>query len=106
MVYLVSTTHHLLALDTRIRKVFIVHSGRGLYYGLGFSNDRIWVGCRNSIRSPGSELAREHERGSILSLGSETLECRDVLEAPFPLRDIHGLCCSDDHLFVTCSFDN
>ena len=28
------------------------------------------------------------------------------LHAPFPLRDVHGIACFDNRLWVTCSFDN
>ena len=106
MVYLVSTTHHLLAIDTDRRKVFRIHSGGGLYYGLAFSEGRVYVGCRNDTRGPDNEKAREQELGCVLILHGETLETVDVLYAPFPLRDVHGLCCHNRRLWITCSFDN
>ncbi|HEX3745592.1 MAG TPA: hypothetical protein VHW09_16735 [Bryobacteraceae bacterium] len=104
--FLVSTTHHLLAIDPEERKLWRVHSGSGLYYGLAKDDkERLYVGCRNAVLGPQDESVRETEAGSILVL-DRGLRPIDELQPPFPLRDVHGMDCFDGRLWVTCSFDN
>src|SRR4051794_27599089 len=98
MLYLVSTTQHLLAIDTEARQVFRVHSGRGLYYGLAFSGDRIYAACRNETRGPENDTVRANEQGCLLAMDADTLEPIEIVRAPFPLRDMHGLCFHDGRL--------
>lgn len=105
-VYLITTTHHLLAFDGKSR-FFRVHSGKGLYYGLATDGDSVFVGCRNQTDGPNDADLRAKENGSILVLDARTLQIKGELRpAHFPLRDIHGIGWRDGKLYVTCSFDN
>lgn len=104
--FLVSTTHHLLAVDTDRNSVWHVHSGSGLYFGLAAGeNGLLYVAARNSIQGPQDVDARASEHGSVLVM-DEKFCLRDELRPPFPLRDVHGIACFDGRLWVTCSFDN
>ncbi|HYO80749.1 MAG TPA: hypothetical protein VES20_05055 [Bryobacteraceae bacterium] len=105
-VFLVSTTHHLLAIEPESTTASLVHTGKGLYFGLAADIDgRIYVGCRNAVAGPESAEVRAAERGSILVFDPR-LELVGEITAPFALRDVHGIACFDDRLWVTCSFDN
>jgi hypothetical protein len=103
--FLLTTTHHLLAFNEDGR-FWRVHSGKGLYYGLAQYAGRIYVACRNIIKGPTDPSVRAGENGSILVLEAATLNVIDELTADFPLRDLHGMCCFDGKLWMTCSFDN
>jgi hypothetical protein len=104
--FLVSTTRYLLAVDADTGLVAHVHSGKGLYFGLTESPDGlVYVACRNATEGPENESVRAAERGTILVLNRD-LEIVGELHAPFPLRDVHGIACFDNRLWVTCSFDN
>jgi len=104
--FLVSTTHHLLAVDPESRRLWRIHSGGGLYFGLAPGMDgKVYVARRNSVVGPESHEARSSEKGSILVLDRALAPC-DELQSPFALRDVHGIACFEDRLWVTCSFDN
>lgn len=104
--FLVSTTHYLLAVDAEAGSVSHVHSGKGLYFGLTETPDSfIYAACRNATEGPENESIRATERGTILVLNRK-LQVVGELYAPFPLRDVHGIACFDNQLWVTCSFDN
>lgn len=104
--FLVSTTHHLLAVDTDTDEVWRIHSGAGLYFGLAVAeNGLLYVACRNRIDGPQNEEARASEKGTILVLDRRFCVC-DELRPPFPLRDAHGIECFDGRLWITCSYEN
>jgi hypothetical protein len=104
--FLVSTTHHLLAIDPEQERIWKVHSGKGLYFGISSGRDhRIYVACRNTTLGADSESVRSSERGSVISLNSCFQVCEE-LTPPFPARDLHGMAWFDDKLWITCAFDN
>jgi hypothetical protein len=104
--FLVSTTHYLLAVDPEAGSIKHVHSGKGLYFGLTESPDGfLYAACRNATEGPENESIRAAERGSILVL-NRNLQVVEEFQSPFPLRDVHGIACFDQRLWVTCSFDN
>lgn len=105
-IFLVATTHRLLALDDEDR-VYRVHSGKGLYYGLASDQaGHLYVGCRNQVEAPEDDLARSRQDGSILVLDASSLAVVDELKPDFALRDLHGIACINDKLWVTCAYDN
>src|ERR1700719_2468193 len=104
MLFLVSTSQHLLLIDTASRTVRRIHSGRGLYYGLCAHQGRIVAACRNRLPS-NDDSGRELERGSILFFNHQ-LEVEEEVSSLFPLRDLHGIASVDGSVWVTCSFDN
>ena len=104
--FLVSTTHHLLAVDPVRESIWRVHSGKGLYFGIACDPaGRIYAACRNTTLGHLDETVRSAERGSVLVLDSQLQVCEE-LEPPFPLRDVHGIAWFDHKLWVTCSYDN
>lgn len=103
--FLVSTTHHLLLLDSQNQVVHHVDSGHGLYYGICRHKGVVYVACRNEIHGPDRDDARKNERGSVLVFDPD-FKLRAQLQPEFPMRDVHGMTVIDDHLWVTCSYDN
>jgi len=104
MTFLISTSQHILLLETSQNTAYRVHSGNGLYYGLCLHRGRVIAGCRN--RLPCSDNSqRAEERGSLLFFDAR-LHVEAELQPPFPLRDLHGLALIDERVWVTCSFDN
>jgi len=104
--FLVSTTHHLLAIEPESENLWRIHSGAGLYFGLANGADGlVYAACRHAILGPDNDQVRASEDGSILVLDHDLQVCQE-LRAPFRLRDIHGIACFDGRLWVTCSYDN
>jgi len=104
MEFLVSTSQHILLVDTYEQAVYLIHSGKGLYYGLCLHDSRVVAACRN--RLPGADDGeRMNERGSLLFF-DEGLSIKTEVLAPFPLRDLHGIASLDYRVWVTCAFDN
>jgi hypothetical protein len=104
--FLVSTTHHLLALDPEVHTAWRIHSGSGAYFGLAKGEDGLlYVACRNQIVGDSSEGVRAIQKGTILVL-NRGFRVVEVLEPPFPLRDLHGIACFDGCIWATCAHDN
>jgi hypothetical protein len=104
--FLVSTTHHLLAIQPESETLWRIHSGAGLYFGLAKGADGlVYAACRHTILGPDNDEVRASEQGTILVFDHDLRVCEE-LRAPFPLRDIHGIACFDGRLWVTCSYDN
>jgi hypothetical protein len=104
--FLVATTHHLLAIDPQSRRVWRIHSGSGLYYGLAKDEaGLLYAACRHTVTGPDDETVRAGEVGSILVL-DRGFRVVGETRPPFPMRDVHGTACFDGRLWVTCSFDN
>jgi len=80
-----------------------IEHGRGLYYGIAYSEDEVFVAARRSVITP-KEL-RDKESGVILVFGYDMV-LRDILTPPFPLRDMHQIAYFDKKLWVTCAFDD
>lgn len=103
--FLITTTNHVLAFDGR-KCFYRVHSGKGLYYGIAAHRSRIYIACRNAVEGSHDESVRARENGSILVLDAISLAVIDELKADFSLRDVHGMACIDNKLWITCPFDN
>jgi hypothetical protein len=104
--FLVSTTHHLLAIDPESGTVWRIHTGAGLYFGLGKgANGLLYTACRNTILGPDNDQVRASEEGTILVFDRNLRVC-DELRPQFPLRDVHGIACFNGRVWVTCSYDN
>lgn len=100
---LVTTSKSILLVDTAARDVIPVHRGQGLYYGIAYSDEYIFVAARRRMVS--SDVPREEERGAILVF-DKTMRLLGEANAPFPLRDMHEILWHEGLLWVTCSFDN
>lgn len=104
MAFLVSTSQHILLADIDQKKLYRVHSGNGLYYGLSLLHGRLIAGCRNRPSS-NCDSERALERGSLLFF-DDRLNVTEELQPPFPMRDLHGIASHENNVFVTCAFDN
>lgn len=101
--FFVTTSHSLLQVDLASRRIDPLHRGQGLYYGMTKCGEQLVVAARGRMVS--SPVPASHERGQILVFDRK-LQCCEVWEAPFPLRDMHQIAWIDERLFVTCSYDN
>jgi hypothetical protein len=91
-------------LDNRLYKT--IDSGRGLYYGIAYSDDEIYVAARmNADRYGGTVTERAGERGRILVFDYDLRQVGE-LHPPFPLRDLHQIFFHRGALHVTCSHDD
>jgi hypothetical protein len=100
---LATTSQSVLLVDCMTGQASVLHRGAGLYYGIAQIGSLRAVAARRRLVS--SPVPRIDERGCILLL-DERLRVRDVIEAPFPLRDMHEIAWCDERLWVTCSFDD
>lgn len=104
MVLLVSTTQALFALDPDRRELFEIDRGRGVYYGIAYTADRLYVAARKSpygVALPD----RAAQRGVILEFDLHLRELRE-LEPPFPLRDLHQIHYGLGRLWVCSTHDD
>lgn len=100
---LVTTSRSLLLLDPTRACAERIDAGRGLYYGIEQTATAIYVAARRRMVS--SDIPIDSERGAILRF-DRALESAHVIEADFPLRDLHQIRRVGTRLFVTCSHDN
>ena len=103
MKVIATTSQSLLLVDCLTGWAHVIHRGAGLYYGIARIPGGYAVAARR--RNVSSSVPSADERGCILLLdpGFRSVQ---VLEAPFPLRDMHQVAWFDDRLWVTCSFDD
>ncbi len=105
MQLLVTTSKSFLAIDSETAKEKIIHTGKGLYFGIALADDCIFVGARNSDDCFDYLGRQSSERGEILVFDYQ-LQLQKIIQAPFALRDIHQILWFDNKLWVTCSLDN
>lgn len=103
MKIVVTTSQSVLLVDCGTGGSTVLHRGAGLYYGIARIGNGYAVAARR--RSVSSAVPRPDEAGCIL-LFDTAFRLERVLEAPFPLRDMHQIAWFDDRLWVTCSFDD
>lgn len=101
---IVTTSNSILKIDendTSSHK--IIENGNGLYYGIDYYEDRLYVAARKRLAS--SNLPISGEDGEIRVFDRE-FQLVEVIKATFPLRDIHQIRFIDGDLYVTCTHDN
>jgi hypothetical protein len=99
---IVTTSHSVLVFDTSSGSAFAIDGGRGLYYGITRTPDGICVAARRRLVS--SAVPASEERGCLIFFPKG--QNNYTVEAPFALRDLHGIAYIDNSLWATCSFDN
>src|SRR3974390_1552780 len=99
---IVTTSYSVLVFDTSSETAFAIDRGRGLYYGITRTPNGICVAARRRLVS--STLPVSEEKGCLVFFpnGQENY----TVEAPFALRDLHGIAYVNDSLWATCCFDN
>jgi len=105
MKLLVTTSKSVLTVGTENGQTHVVHSGKGLYYGIAYSHNAIFIAARNS-NDCFDYLGRQHNENGEILVFDFTMKQVGSLRAPFPLRDMHQILYSDGKLWITCSFDN
>lgn len=100
---LVTTSQSLLLVDTENGKYVPIHRGNGIYYGISFAENKLYVAAHNRQRD--SNLKFEMERGEILVFDNSG-KLYDKIQPPFPLRRMHQIAYHEGKLYVTCTFDN
>jgi hypothetical protein len=99
---IVTTSHSVLVFDTSSGSAFAIDRGRGLYYGITRTPDGVCVAARRRLVS--SALPISEERGCLVFFPKGQKQY--TVEAPFALRDLHGIAYIDNSLWAACSFDN
>lgn len=105
MKLLVTTSKSVLTVDTKTGRFEVRHSGKGLYYGIAYTKNDVFIAARCSCNCFDYLHAREHEQGEILVFDM-AMNLVNTFLAPFPLRDMHHILFIDGKLWITCSFDN
>ena len=98
---LVTTTVAAWVLDTSSGQATRIHEGSGVYYGVSFSEDTLFIACRQAL--VGAE--RETQDNVILCLDRNLVQ-REVLRAPWPIRDVHQIFCHEATLYVCATYDD
>ena len=98
---LLTTTMALWVLDPATGCAWQINTGRGVYYGLSFDEERIYVACREA-----SYLGdKESENNAILCL-DRNLRVVDTLRPPRPIRDVHQIFCHRGILYVCATYED
>ena len=103
MKVIATTSQSVLVVDCSTGRGSVLHRGSGLYYGIARIESGFAIAARRRLVS--SLVPRPDERGCILVFDGNFRES-SVLEAPFPLRDVHQIAWFDRRLWVTCSHDD
>lgn len=101
MQILFSTSYSVIALNTLTSEAFAIERGSGLYYGLTKYEESFILAARRRLVS--SSIPRSEERGCLVRVPFRGP--KEIIEAPFPLRDVHALAAIGDELLLTCSLD-
>ena len=110
MLSLVSTSRSLLALDLGTGEAKEIHTGKGLYFGITYSNELIFVGARNNYDCFEYLDNIQHFSGSVLVF-NYNLDLVGEINMPTmttvaTLRDLHQILFLDDKLWLICALDN
>lgn len=103
MIVLATTNKAFWAIDTEQERAYRIDDRFGFYYGITFSDDRIYVIAQNSVY--GRELETPDRSGCILVFDKD-LNLQQELQAPFVMRDAHQLYCYKETLWVTATWNN
>jgi hypothetical protein len=98
---LVSTSSAVWLLDPVSGRARQIDSGRGVYYGISFSETHLYVACR--MAPVGGD--RETQNNVILCLDAD-LKVERILSCPSPIRDVHQILYYDGALNVISTYDD
>ncbi len=76
----------------------VIHSGRGTYYGIAYSDDAVYLAARGSMS--------DKANGGEILVFDHSLQYVRSITAPFPLRDMHQIVHARGRLWITCSYDD
>lgn len=98
---LVTTTHALWCFDPARAVAYEVDCGNGVYYGIGYSGDEIYVAARQAAYG----AAMDTQDNVILRYGYD-LRLRGMLRPPERLRDVHQIAWFDGKLWACGTHNN
>lgn len=98
---LLTTTQGFWYVDAANQKAHLIDHGNGVYYGIAYSSDTVFVAARRA--EYGSDRAVQN--GVVLCY-DRRLNLVDTLKPSFPLRDLHQIAWFDDRLWVCCTYDD
>lgn len=105
MKLLVTTSKSLLLVTYSDKtNIKVLHEGYGLYYGITYSEDYIYVAARKRMLT--SSENSENENGVLLVFNKELILKEEICCHDFPLRDMHQIQYYSGKIYITCSFDN
>jgi hypothetical protein len=96
-----TTTQAFWVLDYDAASAWQIDCGKGVYYGVSFWNEHLYVAARQA--RVGS--SRDQHENLILCYG-EDLRLRRILKPPQPIRDAHQITAADGTLYVVSSYDD
>lgn len=98
---LVTTTRAAWVLDLETGLARLIDEGRGVYYGISFSTDQLFIACRQA--AVGSD--RDSQANVVLCFDHD-LQPIGVLHPPIPVRDVHQILYAAGTLFICSTYDD
>lgn len=77
----------------------------GLYYGITYSDNRIFVAARNNS-DPFEYLDSYGQETGYILVYNYNMELKEIITPKIGLYDLHQIMYFDNKLWVTCSFNN
>jgi hypothetical protein len=96
-----TTTQAFWVLDYDAASAWQIDCGKGVYYGISFWNERLYVAARQA--RVGSN--RDQQDNVVLCYQND-LRLERIIKAPKPIRDAHQITAADGVLYVACSYDD
>lgn len=96
---IVTTTLAAWILDAGTGLAYRIHEGSGVYYGITFSEDTLFIACRQAI--VGAEQASQD---NVILCFDQHLVQRETLTAPWPIRDVHQIFYHDGMLYICSTY--
>ena len=98
---LVTTTRALWLLDLATGLARLIDEGRGVYYGISFSADHVFIACRQAAVGSNRDI-----QANVILRFDKRLQPAGVLVPPLPIRDVHQILHTAGTLFVCATYDD
>src|SRR5260221_12798990 len=96
-----TTTQALWLLDYDAASAWQIDCGKGVYYGISFCNEHLYVAARQA-RVGGDPDAQDN----VILCYSTDLRLERIIKPPTPIRDVHQIIAADEILYVASSYDD
>ena len=100
---LITTNRGFICIDEHTPEAWLIDGGRGTYYGITYSEDKIFVAARRIAYATGKN--KMDDQDGVILVFDYDLKQIDELYAPFRLRDLHQLYYFDGALWAVCTYD-
>ncbi|MBV9757578.1 MAG: hypothetical protein JO047_11025, partial [Alphaproteobacteria bacterium] len=97
----IPTTLGFWLLDETSGRAFLAGSGRGVYYGISFDADHLYLAARQAAY--GAE--RSTQNNAVLVFDRQ-LRLARIIHAPTPIRDVHQIFCDHRSLWIASTYDD